>query len=129
MPIQVGTTACDFLKGAAQGLRQQVMTWSTPGVDGQFALRLGFNEGEFSFTAILFDTEANAITWKTALEALQGTVVSITDDQGQVWPNCLISEVLAAPRWRSAARGTSARVGPYDTRGEILVKGVVTLGN
>lgn len=129
MAALIGSVTCDFVKGTAQGLTQQTETWNTPGINGQFGLLLGFNQGDFEFRAINYDTHANLLTWKTNLEALQGTIQTITDDFGQAWANCLIKRVVPSPVWRTPATGTSGRVSNYTHRGEIVVVGVVTLGS
>lgn len=122
MTTSIGATQCTFVKGAVPILRDRVMTWFVPGVRGQFALDLGPNEGAFAVQAVLWDSKANVKTWRLALEALQGQVVTITDDWGDAWANCLIQSVPLPERWRIPLVGGPPGV---ECRGEVLVRGVV----
>jgi len=99
------------------------MTWFAPGADGQSGLLLGANEADFSFEAVLYDSLANVLAWYGKVQAAQGTVITITDDWGTPWANCLIQEVSLLHR--TPAQGSG--VGGVDTRGDLTIRGVVVL--
>lgn len=127
MTTGIGATNCDFVQGGyASSLKQRVMSWTTPGINGVWGLKLGFSQSRFGFRALLFDTEANVQTWVAALEAAQGTIVTITDDWGRAFANCLILDVALVQR--TPAIGTSSR-GNYTCRAELAVTGVVVQGS
>lgn len=114
---QVGSVTCDFVKGSLGGLREQVETWRIPGRDGFGAIKMGQGGSAFVFTCVEYDTEGNINTWRTNMEALQATVVSIVDDRGRTHSNCLVTSV-------GVPRITRADGPSYNYRGEIVVKGV-----
>lgn len=116
----IGGVSCDMVKGNARGLKQRVEVWQLPGIDGYGAHKVGQGDAEFSFLGIKYDTAANVQSWVAAIEALQGTVVSIVDDWGVTFTPCLIVSV-GRPRRMAAVRPGSS----YTCRGEIEVLGVV----
>jgi hypothetical protein len=117
----IGGVTCDFVKGTSKPLRQALDVWTVPGVNGVGALKLGFQDSEFRFVCVLYDTHANVVTWSGNLGALQGQIVSAVDDQGATHSNLLV--VSVSPVQRTAVRGAG---GSIDTRGEVLVEGRVT---
>lgn len=117
----IGGVACTFVKGALpRGLAQRVETWHVPGLSGQAGLLLGFSDGDFSVRAILYDSTANVTTWKVALEALQGTVVSIVDDWNVTTTGLLITRVGECQRTPASGSGVAG----VTCRGEVVVEGV-----
>lgn len=117
----IGGVTCTFVKGALpRGMAQRVETWHTPGLSGQAGLKLGFSDGDFSVRAILYGAVDDVVTWKLALEALQGEVVSIADDYGVTSEGCLITRVGECQRTPVTGTGVAGT----DCRGEIVVEGV-----
>lgn len=123
MAATVGGVSCTYVQGSQRGFVQRVLTWFVPGVDGYFALKLGFNDSSFAFRCIQYDSLTNLQTWKNTLEALIGTVVSVTDDQGTTYSSLLVTDVRGSPRWRTPA--INSGVAGVTTRGELSVSGVV----
>lgn len=120
----IGAVSCSYVQGSSRGLMQRLLTWFVPGTNGTFGMKLGINDSAFSFRVIKYDTHANALSWKTALEATVGTVVTITDDQTQAWTNCLVKSIGGGDgRWRTPALNSG--VAGVTTRGELTVSGVV----
>jgi len=116
----IGGVSCTFVRGHTPIVKQRIETWAVPGLDGVGAAAMGRNDSKFTFTAILFSNAAGIIAWKIAIEALQGTIVSIVNDLGVTYINCLITEV-------GDLRNTPAIApGGITQRGEIQVSGVVT---
>lgn len=111
----VGAVTCDIVRGDAPDLKERVDLWQTPGLDGYGAQTLGKSEAEATFLAIKFDTAAAVVTWFEAIEALQGTVATITNDWGDAY-SVLIVEI--EPRRRITAIQPG---GSYDTRGELTL--------
>lgn len=116
----IGGVACDFVRGDLRALKERVEVWSVPGIDGYGAQKLGLGDADFLFTGVIHDTVANVTAWVAAIAALQGTaLVSIVDDWGVTFTNCLITRV-GMPR-RSAWKD-----GSIACRCELDVEGVKT---
>ena len=120
MSASVGGVLCTYVKGVSTGLQQNVMNWSVPGTNGQFALDLGFNDGEFAFKLVQYDSLTNVVAWKNSIEVLLGSVVTIVDDWGQNWANCLLVNVSKLDRTPAAGAG-----GIITCRGELAISGRV----
>jgi len=82
-----------MVKGAGVTLAQAAETWSTPGMDGVGAQKIGRHDGSFRFIAQLRGTSAEVNTWFTAIEALQATIGSVIDDWATTHANLLIIRV------------------------------------
>ena len=52
MAVSIGGVTCTFVKGWASGQKQRIVTWSTDGVNGTAAQKLGTEAGRFSFIGI-----------------------------------------------------------------------------
>lgn len=110
-----------MVKGEAPQIKQVVDTWRFPGHDGYGAQLLGLADSAFVFRAILYDTHAAVTTWVQSLYAVQGTRVSVVNDQGDTFARCLIQSVSEVRRSAAFIPGSST-----DTRGECEIRGVVT---
>lgn len=115
----IGGVACDFVRGDLRAVKERVEIWQVPGLDGYGAQKMGLGDSDFLFTAVLHDSVANVTSWITNLAVLQGAVVSIVDDWGVTFTNCLITRV-GIPRRTPFAHGTIA------CRAEVDVEGVKT---
>lgn len=112
----IGSVTTDILRGnSPAALLEQVATWETPGIDGVGALSIGKNGGNFAYTAIRYGSTAAAETFLSDLENLQGTVVSITDDFGEIYGSLLILSVVRT--------GKIAEIGNGGARAEAAVSG------
>lgn len=120
----IGAISVDILRGETEGesgaLKEHVTTWTVPGIAGTGALKLGKNRSSFRYLAIKFGSESAVETFLRNVEAAVGTVVSITDDFGQVRANMLVEEARA-PRKIVA----TSNLGTH--RGEIRITGKVTI--
>lgn len=114
-----GGTTCTFVKGKAAAKKQRVETWQQAGYDGYGAQKLGLGNSESRFVLVHFDTVANARTWIGLIEAMQGTLVTVVDDDGESVPLFLVQRV-------SPPRITAADQGSGEVRAELQVFGVVT---
>lgn len=86
--------AFDIMRGEPVFLAQRVDTWIVPGLDGPGAQNLGLGDGEFPLTTIVYKNNlSDANTLIDAARELQGTVVDIVDDWGDVYPNILVKRV------------------------------------
>lgn len=113
-----GVTCTLVKRGAGVNLAQRVETWSTPGMDGVGAQKIGKHDGAFRFLIKLYDTSANVDTWFAAIEALQGSIGTIVDDWGTSHTNCLITHV--GERIKDAGQlpgSTLAAIGELDIVG------------
>ena len=115
----IGGVGCDMVQGNVRSLKERVEIWQVPGINGYGAQLTGLGDSDAVFTGVEFDSHANIITWIAAIEALQGTVCSIVDDQGVTHSNVLITDV---GRGQRTARVNHDSRG--DTRGQIKVKGL-----
>lgn len=96
----LGSVTCDIIneREAAHTLRQRTETWQTPGVDGYGAQTLGRGDSAIRFEVVKYDNRDNLETWIGNVEAVQGTVVSITDNDGVVFTNVLVTAVRVVER-------------------------------
>ncbi len=114
----IGGVSCNMVKGEAPAKKERLRVWQVPGIDGYGAHADGLGDSAFVFLGVKYGLRAAIETWSTAIEALQGSVVSIVNDWGTTYTNCLIQHV-------SVPRITAALWTGVDTRGEIRVEGVV----
>lgn len=101
MAQTVGSVGCDLLRGVVEELKERVEVWNRVGFTGYGSHKLGDGESPFRFTAVEHDTSANLQTWFLALEALQGTIVSITDDLADTYTDMLITQVRRISKQRA----------------------------
>ena len=117
---QIGGVVCTFVRGHCPRQKQSLMLWRVPGVDGYGAQTMGYNDSPFEVVAVLYSNALGLDVWKNALESLQGTLVTITNDLGITTARCLIRTV-------SPMRSVAAfAAGGITQRGEITVQGVVS---
>ena len=95
----VGAVACDLVECDPGYIRTRTKTWFRDGIDAIGAQDLGKGDNEFTATAILFDTYANAKAWVNQMHALQGTVVSIVNTAATTYSDCLLISV-GQPKWK-----------------------------
>jgi hypothetical protein len=89
-----------------------------PGISGYGTALLGAANGEFSVTAVLLSNLAGVAVWEAALQAMQGTVVSIVDDHGTTHTYCELERVSNARITPAYQPGTGVT-----KRGEIVLQG------
>lgn len=122
----IGAVACDLIQGAAEELKEGVITWRTPGYRGVGAQTTGLNVSAFRFIAIKYDVAANVRAWAVSIEALQGDVLTIVDDRGVSHTNLLITKVSQPSELPvTLAAGLGVPVGS-DTIGRIALEGTRT---
>jgi hypothetical protein len=117
---QIGGVLCTFVRGHCPQPKMRLMLWTVPGVDGIGAQAVGYNDSPFEVVAVLYSNALGIEAWKAALEGLQGTIVSITNDLGTTFSRCLITKVSLMRSIAALAHGGITQ------RGEIVVEGVVT---
>lgn len=116
---QIGGITCTFVRGNCPTPKMRIDLWRVPGLDGYGAQALGLNDSPFEVTAVLYSNAAGIDLWKESIEALQGSIVGLTNDLGVTFLNCLITKV---GNMRSSA---ALAAGGITQRGEIAVEGVV----
>jgi hypothetical protein len=116
----IGAVLCTFVRGHAPRVKTRLELWRVPGLNGYGALVLGQNDSEFEFTAVCYSSAMGVLDWKLQIEALQGQIVSIINDLGITYSNCLITKL---GNLRSAA---ALAPGGITQRGEMQIGGVVT---
>jgi hypothetical protein len=115
----IGYVTCTFVRGNPPRLKQRTKIWQTAGVDGYGARHLGASEAPWQLVTVLYSTAEGLLAWKNALESLQGQVVTIINDLGLSFTQCLIVGL--------SEMKSEAAVVPGETitqRGEIAVAGV-----
>lgn len=123
MAGSIGAVACSFVKGECPPLGMEIPTWRATGHSGYGASKTGLGDGAFRVRAIMFGFNVapgwalNA--WIALIRATRGTTVTITNDRGEAFANCLILRV-GEPAWGPAKNSLS------DYRVEIPVEGVRT---
>lgn len=114
----IGGVSCTMVKGQSRGPNKRTVTWRVPGLNGFGSQDLGASDSDFSFIGIKYDTGANVETWKAAIEALQGTVISVIDDYAVTHTYLLLMQV------GSLRKQTIIYEGNDWVRGEIQISGV-----
>lgn len=90
----IGGVAVDIMKGLPQVLKTRLDVWEVAGLDGYGAQQLGLGDAEFNLTTIFYAlNNAAANTFLNNCEALEGTLISLTDDWGDVYQNVLVKHV------------------------------------
>lgn len=93
----IGGISVDILKGLPLLKKERVETWVVPGLDGYGAQTLGQGDSEYDLVSVLYIVGANpnddANTHIDACTALQGTVISLTDDWGDGYTKVLVVKV------------------------------------
>ena len=110
----IGAVTCTFVRGDLPQQKARLDVYYCPGLDNPGAHYLGLGDAAFAVRAILFDTPANVVTWAANLQALQGTVVTITNDWGTAYASCLLVQVGQLQR---------SPVGLTGARGEVTIQG------
>ena len=101
-------------------MTQRLKTWQTAGVSGYGAKKLGQGDAAFQVNAVLYTTSnAAAQTWLALIQAARGTIVTITNDAGVAFANCLIQQV-GPPIVKAAVSSATA------VRAQIQLSGVRT---
>jgi len=116
--------ACDFIHGVAPRLTQRAERFQRPGVNGYGAIVLGYGNGQFGYRAVKFASKADVLSWIDSLEDLVGSCVTITDDFECETAHCLLERVTV--EGVATARGADPENGDVDTRGSVILSGVVT---
>ncbi len=96
MAHSLGGVACLIIKGIPSGPREVVEFWHDPGFNGFGAQKLGLGDTEFQLELLHIDTSANIDIWIAAVEALQGTLVSLIYDNTEwdkTYSNLLITKI------------------------------------
>ena len=115
----VGGVSTDIVLGEPSALVGRTRTWTVPGLNGVGAHAVGNSQGSWSYRLIHHESLANIETWLRAIDALVGTVITITDNFGTVRSNLLVMRSGGHKRKKVvAATG--------DGRGEIVIAGVVS---
>jgi hypothetical protein len=95
----IGGVSVDILRGIPQLQKSRVELWQVAGLDGYGAQVLGLGDAEFLATGILYVADQpSADVFFDAINALQGTVVSLTDDFAVSYSGILVVHVQVAPR-------------------------------
>lgn len=110
---------CTFIKGRAEGLKQEVETWRVPGRDGYGAQVTGLGGGEFAFRCILYGDREAIDEWIADMEGLASQDdVEVDNDWGTTFTKLLVREV-SAPSETVALHAGGIRC-------EIMIRGIKT---
>jgi len=116
--MNIGAFTPDTWRGTLQGPRKSVETFQRAGVPGNGVV-VGAAHGQESQieTVALCTDLAAAATLVTTLEAIVGTVVSVTDDAGRTFD---LSAVLSAQSIINSCKGVSGKTALVTTQWSIL---------
>lgn len=122
MATNVGNVSCDIVDASVNSLKSVIETWRVPGLDGYGAQDLGKGNAPWQARAVEYDTSANIETWFAAIEALEGSVISLETGPGTavIYSSLLVLDV------RRVRRKTVLYEGNDRVRGEIALTGVKT---
>jgi len=115
----VGGVTTSLAKGEPSALVGRVTVWIVPGLSGVGAHAVGDNAGSWRYRLTHYESLANVETWLRAIDALVGTVISVTDNIGKVRTNLLVmSSSGHAKQTVVASTGTG--------RAQVTISGVVS---
>lgn len=92
----VGGVSADFVKGRLSSIKVELEVYRTPGLNGYGAMQLGSADSPFVFQAVKYGSESTINTFRTDLEALQGSIQTIVDDRARSHTRCMIQRVQVA---------------------------------
>lgn len=104
MAASVGAVTFDHVKGFVRSKNESLDSFTRPGYDGHGSIVIGKRGDESPLTCIKYVESASLATHIAAVEALQGTVVTVEDDFGRQSTACEVLDV----RPGSGGRGQSA---------------------
>lgn len=119
MAASVGGVSTSIARGEPSALVGRVTTWVVPGLNGVGAHAIGDNAGEWRYRLIHHESAAAIETWLRAIDALVGTVISVTDNFGTVRSNLLVMR-------SSGHRKHAVVASTGNCRGEVTISGVVS---
>jgi len=124
----VGGIACDRVSGSVKPLRETIRPYRTPGLDGIGAHKTGQGQSEFAFVIALYGLSTILETWRDEVSALQSDEITIVDERGISYENCLLVTVSEMSRTPARFPGTFAGINsPIEERGEIQVSGFTVI--
>lgn len=95
----IGAVSFDIMRGLPQSLRTRTEAWETPGISGVGALRLGEGDAEFELVCVKYAVDnAAALVHAGYVDNLQGTVVTVTDDNGDAYLSVLVRQAQSTKR-------------------------------
>lgn len=89
----INGAAVDYIHGRPSNLRKRIAVSYENGVNGYYAQELGDGGGEFEFRLVQFDEKSNIYAWVAAIEAIQGNVADIVNDESEQVQYALVTEV------------------------------------
>ena len=117
----IGGESCSFVKMITyQGRVTRARTWERRGINGTGAMTEGEGKGLFAFRGVLFDSDSNVETWRGTIEAMQGTIISIVDDNANTYSNCFVKAVAQFAKAPVIESGTSKFRAQLVVSGEVL---------
>lgn len=89
----IGGISCTAVRGTPGVAKQAGRTWTSPGMNGRGAKRLGFSDSDFAITVECLGTLAVCDTWILAIQALQYQTVTIVNDFDETFTGRLITKI------------------------------------
>ena len=86
----VGGVTTNIAKGEPSSLVGRVTTWVVPGLNGVGAHAIGDNAGQWRYRLTHYGSLAAVETWLRSIDALVGTVISVTDNFGATRTDLLV---------------------------------------
>lgn len=124
----IGGVSCFSLHGPIGDLKERSETYQHPGFDGFGIQLLGQGDSNFNLIAKQIANIATVTAWKLAVEALQGTVVSVTDDTGETYTSLFVEDVKVGPyemRMNPATYNPASHAATVEYLATATIRGVV----
>jgi len=90
---KVGTITVSRVSGTPQKMTERIVTWQTPGYDGQGVHRLGKVPNPTPLLVVVYSTVDGVKTIYQQISELKSQIVAIINDQNQQFTNVLIEQV------------------------------------
>jgi hypothetical protein len=117
----VDTVTCALVIGTPNAKHKAVQTWNRPGINSP-AAHVVNQRARWQVTLVFFGTYAQCLTWIRSVEALVGSVLTITNSQNQAFTNCLPT-MIGPPRISNASLAAG---GANDCQAQLRLAGEVT---
>jgi len=107
MATNFGGVACTFLRGTFPAKGERAHVWTLPGFNGYGILLLGSADSDGELEAVLYSTDAGCDAWYASLKALQGSITTATNDQGDVGAGLYVVQVTPLVKEAGLIPGTT----------------------
>ena len=113
----IGGVSCLYVRRVIPASKLRTRTWVVPGISGYGSKVLGYGDSEWTIEAEFWSNNAGVNIWLASIQALQGSIVSITDDHGDTWLNNLVTDISQPVKTPAIVGGVVGVMGKLTLQG------------